>query len=557
MSETDPGSLQRDGVDASRADGTPRVDPDTAAAAPRRTLVTRAAVLRESRFAWPVAYASVFVAQAAMLLLAGRHQWYFFDEWRLIVERVVQPGDVTYFERLFRPDGEHVIAVPLALFIVLAKVGGLDSYWPFVIANVLVRLATLWVADDIVRRLGGRRIARLMVLVSIAFFGDGFESLFGQSLIFAGLTLLFSLLALREAVRDDVSAVRSGVMATGYLVAAVFSTSYAFPVVLAVALFFALSRRPVAAVAALVTPPTVFVIVRALAGGSYSDQQEISPRFLGLYVDYVQAGLTAVGEGVTGLVGLGLASFAALVVVSALLADGRRSAALIASITLAVVAFFGQASLSRSALGVGQASSSRYVFFCGVLVFIMLGSAWAARRVTPRVAAVVCILFVVSFGNSVGRLFDGYDFFISKMELSRDRLGVGFAAHDQWPDLVPDPDWAPDLRYERLDGVIAWAGSAEFVDDGTACFDAWASELDSLDPDAARLSDRERAALVLLLNEHALGYGDAQLTFGELVRFAAAGDTGSGVLSQFTEVYDSLGSELFDSAEVSELSVCR
>jgi hypothetical protein len=531
-------------------------DSDSAAPTTSRTLVARALGLRESRFAWPIAYGGVFVAQAVVLLVAGRNQWYFFDEWRLIVERVVQPGDVTNFERLFRPDGEHVIALPLALFIVLAKVGGLDSYWPFIIANVVVRLATLWAADDIVRRFGGRRAARFMVMVSIAFFGDGFESLFGQSLIFAGLTLLFCLLALREAVRDDVSIARSGAMATGFLVAAVFSTSYAFPMVLGVALYFALSRRPMAAVGALVVPPAVFVIVRALAGGSYSEQQEISPRFVGLYVDYVQAGLTAVGEGVTGLVGLGLAAFAAIVVASVLLAERRGTTALVAAITLAVVAFYGQASLSRSALGAGQASSSRYVFFCGVLLFVMLGAAWAARRVTPKQAGVVGILLIISLGNSLGRLVDGYDFFVSKMSLSHDRLSVGFVAHDDWPDLVPDPDWAPDLRYERLDGVIAWSGSAEFLAEGRACFDAWTRELTSVEADASSISDRERAALVVLLNEHSLGYGAADLSFGELVQFAAAGETGSGVLSQFTDVYASLGAELTDSPAVPDLTRC-
>ncbi len=529
---------------------------DSGSAAPTGRFVPRVLAARESRFAWPIVYGGVFVAQAAMLLVAGRSQWYFFDEWRLIVERVVQPGDVTIFERLFRPDGEHVIALPLALFIVLAEVGGLDSYWPFVIANVFVRLATLWVADDIVRRFGGRRVARFLVLVSIAFFGEGFESLFGQSLIFAGLTLLFCLLALREAVRDDVSSLRSGVVATGFLIAAVFSTSYAFPVVLAVALYFALSRRPVAAGGALVVPPAVFLIVRALAGGSYSEQQEISPRFLGLYVDYVQAGLTAVGEGVTGLVGLGLTSFAAIVIASVLLADRWRTTGLVAAITLAVVAFFGQASLSRSSLGAAQASSSRYVFFCGVLLFVMLGSAWAARRVTPKLAVVAGILFLVSFGNSLGRLVDGHDFFISKMDVSRDRLSVGFVAYDDWPDLVPDPDWAPDLRYERLDGVIAWSGSRDFLEQGLACFDSRTRELQALDAEVSSLPDRELAALVLLLNEHSLGYGAAELSFGELVRFAGAGETGSGVLNQFTDVYASLGSRFTDSPAVPDLARC-
>jgi len=517
------------------------------------TIVSR---VRSSRFSWPVAYAGAFVAQAIVLLVAGQNQWYFFDEWRLIVERVVAPGDVSLFERLFRPDGEHVIAVPLALFIVLANIGGLGTYWPFVIANVVVRLATLWVADDVVRRLGGRRIVRLAVLFSIAFFGEGFESLFGQSLIFAGLTLLFSLLAIREAVRDDVSTRRAGIVATVFLVLAVFSTSYAFPVVLAVALFFAMTHRRFAGLACLLVPPAMFLLVRALAGGSYSQQQAISPRFVGLYIDYVQAGLATVGESITGLVGLGLASYVAIVAVCFWVAPSRRALVFIAAITLAVVAFFGQASLSRSALGAGQASAPRYVYFCGVLVIVMIGGAWAGKRVGPRMALIVSLALLVSLSNNIGRLRDGYDFYIPKMELSRERLGVGFAVQDQFPDFVPDPDWASDLRLERLDAVAAWSGSERLIEEGRSCRKSWIAELRDAGIDPTALTDQEQVSLILLLNEHALGYGVPGATFGDLLGFAASGGTGSSVLDQFAEQYSNLSAKFGQNLTIPALDAC-
>lgn len=532
----------------SRPRGVLRVD--SWLGAPNATWQQRADVVRSHRAIWPVLYGGVFAAQATMLLLAGRNQWYFFDEWRLIVERIAAPGDVNLFERLFRPDGEHVIAVPLALFVVLANIGGLDAYWPFIVANVLVRLATMWVADDIVRRLGGRRIARLMVLVSIAFFGEGFESLFGQSLIFAGVTLVFSLLAVREAIRDDVSMWRATVLATIFLVVAVFSTSYAFPVVLAVALILGVMRGVVPGLVALAVPPLTFLAVRALAGGSYSEQQAISPRFAGAYVDYVQVGLTSVGEGVTGLVGLGLASFVLVVVLGIMVARDRRAGVLLAAMTLAVVAFYGQASLSRSALGAGQAASTRYLFFCGVLVLVMLGSTWGARRVPPRLAVVVAVLFIVSISNHVGRLADGYDFYIPEMQLSQDRLLVGFVLEDQFELFVPDPDWAPDLSSGRLDAVVAWDGTEQFLEEGQVCVDRWVGALDDLGLDLSAYSEEEIAALVLLLNEHSLGYGVPGADFGDLVGFAAGGNTSSKVLDQLTAVYVELTERVGDNPAV-------
>lgn len=524
--------------------------------APTAMWTARLQAIRASRITWPLLYFAVFSSQAVMLLVAGSKQWYFFDEWRLIVERVVDPGDVNLFERLFRPDGEHVIAVPLAFFILLANFGGLDSYWPFVIGNVVVRLATLWVADDIVRRLGGRRLARLMVLVSIAFFGSGNESLFGQSLIFAGLTLVFSLLAIREAVRGDVPRLRATALATGFLIAAVFSTSYAFPVVLAVALIFLLTRGVLSALVSLIVPPLCFLFVRFVAGGSYSEQQAISPRFGGLYIDYVQVGLTSVGEAVTGLVGLGFASFVGIVALSVLVSPDRRALVLTAAVTLAVVAFFGQASLSRSALGAAQAASSRYLFFCGVLVLVMLGSAWASRRVTGRVAGVIAVLFVVSLSNNVGSLIDGYNFYIPRMELSKDRLSVGFVVQQDFPDFVPDPDWATDLRLDRLDSVVGWSGSEQLVEDGQACVNEWIDELQAVGLEPQSRSEAEIGALVILLNEHALGAGDVGASIGDLITFGAAGGTGSTVLEQFSTLYAAIAEDAGDVLAVPRIDRC-
>ena len=53
--------------------------------------------------AWRLTLGAVFAAEALILVWVGRHQWYFFDEWRLIVERV--------------------ITLPLAVFVVLTRHG--------------------------------------------------------------------------------------------------------------------------------------------------------------------------------------------------------------------------------------------------------------------------------------------------------------------------------------------------------------------------------------------------------------------------------------------------
>lgn len=507
---------------------------------PADSLLTR---LGNDSRTWPVLMAAVLVAEALMLLESGRNQWFFFDEWRLVVERVIPEPDgaAGWFQQLFRPDGEHVIGVPLALFVVLTRWFGIDNYWPFIVANVVIRVATLVVADDIARRLGARRAARLWALVTIAFFGGGFESLFGQSLIFAGLTLLFCLLAIRVAVSQERTEWSSGAWSATFLVLAIFSSSYGFPVVVGVALVYGLRHWWRAAVLSLVVPPVAFVLVRALAGGSYGQQQPFSIDRVPLYVDYVQIGLGAVGEAITGLDGTGFASFVLIVVGLALISRTAGAGHLAAASVASVVLFYAQASLSRSVFGADQASATRYVFFCGVLIVVAMAAAWGRRRLEGRAVVVAAVLVFVSLVNGIGLLIDGRGMYLAYMTESRGRLPIGLAAVEQGLTGVrPDPEHAPDLYEERLAAVIAWEGSAELLKEGRACFEARTAELDGAGVDLESLSPRQVGALVLLLNEHALGVGANNLTIGELLVLGAQGGSGSPVIDELQSEFEYL-----------------
>ena len=103
MTESQPEARERGECDTSPRGTSPTNAPVRRPPTPAGTLLSRLLAVRETRFAWPIVYGGVFVAQAMVLLVAGRHQWYFFDEWRLIVERVVQPGDVTYLREAVSP----------------------------------------------------------------------------------------------------------------------------------------------------------------------------------------------------------------------------------------------------------------------------------------------------------------------------------------------------------------------------------------------------------------------------------------------------------------------
>src|SRR4026208_2291390 len=109
--------------------------------------------------------------------------------------------------------------------------------------NVVVRVVTLVILDDVCRRAGARRLVRLLAVATIAFFGEGYESLFAQSVMFAGFTLIFGLMAIRGGLKIDVAERGVGIVSGVWLSLSVLSSSYGFPVVVGVALFFLLTRR--------------------------------------------------------------------------------------------------------------------------------------------------------------------------------------------------------------------------------------------------------------------------------------------------------------------------
>ena len=212
------------------------------------------------------------------------------------------------------------------------------------------------------------------------------------------------------------------------------------------------------------------------------------------------------------------------------------------STTVAIVAFYFEASLSRSVLGSEQGrAASRYTFFCGVLAIIMIAAAWGQRRVTSRWAGVVVVLATVSFANNISVLGDGSAFYTDRMQISRARLALGFEIIDRgMAEFAPDPEFASDLSGDRLHAVLDSPYDDEFMVEAKRCFQRWDDELSRAGVAADSLPDEQRAALLVLLSEHSLGAGSAEATLKELIEVAAFNDAESGLFAQFSEAYGQL-----------------
>ena len=134
-----------------------------------------------------------------------------------------------------------------------------------------------------------------MAVAGVAFFGEGYEALFAQSVMFAGFTLVFALLAVSESLKEDESAVRAGLI--GDSVAVVLDPVEQLrlsgtPRRCAV---LPLDPSTSGGVDLVRRAPDVFLVIRSIAGGTYAHNNRCRSR-LPLYIHYVQSGLSAVAS---------------------------------------------------------------------------------------------------------------------------------------------------------------------------------------------------------------------------------------------------------------------
>src|SRR3954453_21828379 len=195
-------------------------------------------------------------------------------------------------------------------------------------------------------------------------------------------------------------------------------------------------------------------------------------------------------------------------------------------VVFAIFAFSFGGWVSRSVLGAEQAgSASRYTFFCGVLAVCMVAAAWGARRAEARWVPLICALLIVSFANNIAWLGDGSDFYTSRMQISKDRIALGLAIIDRNLTFYsPDPEWAGSLVGDDLGELMQTSYKDSFMDDAGRCIDHWNAELDRAGIPDDGIDDEQRAALLALLSEHSLGFGDANANLGSLIQSAAASE---------------------------------
>ncbi len=422
------------------------------------------------------AFAAVALVGFLILEYYARYFWFFGDEFAFLADRRL--ADVDGLSALVRellvPHNEHLSVLPQLWYWAADSIWGLRTYWPYVTASILVHLAVATAVWLLMRRIGGDRWIAFGLGSVFVVFGPGGENIFwGFQVGFMG-AMFFGLVALLLADHDG-GDLRRDVLAVVFGLLSIGSAGISVSLCVGLAVAVLLRRGPRAAVG-IVGPLALvflswFVVFRPAEGGI--PRADLSDAFF-YAVNQIGGALQAI----VGVPGTGAVLAVVVLVLVAWrwrggLREGRVAAALgliASSIALAYITGVG-----RAALGLDQATGSRYIYLQAALLIPVLGlllTDLPVRRDTRRAVAGVLILLAL-----VSSVFALRNFVRDRSALvlgiksqlltaADDPLILG-ALPDETP---PNPQFVPNVtlgdlkRLDALGRLPEWAPAPEIRD---------------------------------------------------------------------------------------------
>lgn len=409
-----------------------------------------------------LALAALLLAGGILIVYAGRHLGFFFDEWNIVLDRR-QGGLSTVLDA----HNGHPLVLPVIVYRALFELFGIDSYAPYRVVLVLLHL----VACAALYTLARRRVGAWAALVPTAlllFLGAGWADLLWAFQIgYTGSVAsgLLALVLLDGAARGDGDGRARGtaadVGACALLVASVAwsSIGIAFMAAVAVELLLDPVRRRRLWIVAI---PIVLYGLWYLGYGGDDASRPLASNI----VEIPQYVLDSAAAAVAGIAGLSAAWAPALLLFSLAAVWAARRAQgsppplspRLAGLTVAVLLNWTLTALTRAQLN--GAAESRYVYVGAVFLLLLAVELLAPPRRDLRLAAVAAVLTAAAVLSNVGLLRDAQRQLRGTWEEVRSGLtAVEIAGDEAPPEFQPDPQSAPQVTAGRYLAAVRALGS--------------------------------------------------------------------------------------------------
>lgn len=381
---------------------------------------------------WPWALAILLLLDAVLLLYMGKGLTFFYDEWDFVQHDY--GGGV---HALLASHGGNISVFPVVAYKVLFHVAGLNHYFVFRLAVILLHL----LACGLIFILASRRVARVPALLAmslILFLGAAWEDLLwafqiGYMLSIVGGLAAWVLLE-REHRLGDLAALLCLILAVG-------SSSLGIAITIGVAVELAWQRQWRRGW--IVAVPAALYLLWYLGYG----ESQITEESLIAAPGFAQDLAAAAFGGLVGRAldwGRPLAVLGTLVLLWRLLRPGPTSPRL-AGLIAAGVSLWIVTALARSTISPPE--TSRYLYLGAVVIVLAGVELLRGVSIAPRAAALATVLTVSFAITGLTVLHAGAGGLSSTSETLKAKLGaIELAAAYAPAGYHPDPHLAPTLE---------------------------------------------------------------------------------------------------------------
>jgi hypothetical protein len=386
---------------------------------------------------------AALVAAAAILLYLTRELTFLQDTWEFLMNR----RDLTV-EALMRPHNEHIVVIPVLLEQSLLRLFGMTSARPEYVLLTAALLVTASLLFVYVRRRVGPWLA-LFAAVLLLFLGPAWEAiLWPFEISFVG-SVLFGIAMLLALDRDDL---RGDIAACAFLILSFGFSSVGIPFAAAAAVDIFVKRRNRGLHRAYLLAIPVLLYAAWYVGWGHEAETHLSlsnvlasPRFV------FEAAAAAVGS----VFGLGTSPF-----------GGATDPAWGRPILVVLICVLGYRQVRKPGFPVGfwpvaaaaavnwfltafnqcpgrEATSSRYQYFGGALVLMLLANLLKDVQISRRMLAVGVVVTVAALGSNLVVLKDGREAFMQQSVLTRADAGaIEIARRTVDPEFSLSPEVA-------------------------------------------------------------------------------------------------------------------
>ena len=408
----------------------------------------------------------VAIISFALSLWINRHTWFIGDDFAILTDRYFAASDGNWSQALLLPHNDHLVALPILVFIGLGNVFGLDNHLVYMLPAIFMHIAILLAVAIILKKRCSSTLTALSAVCCVAFMSAGFEVLM-MATNMAHVAPIFLGLYQLILVDHDGDISKRDIVATLLGVIAVICAGTSIPLIVMIALFLVLQRQYKRAVLIAVPPAALwlmwFVEYGTLNHGVKGDTQYTTFNKTEQIAQYVIKGLQGSLEAISHIGGS--STFLIIFCFLGLYKKSIKSKTILMPFCMAVgsVMFYFITGFSRVTFG--SPVSSRYVYLGAIfiipLVFIGIESLLeqvASRHIFTITATVwISAMGIIGFLAATESSPYTYQARREAIESVRDLVASGATDLTGAPSPVFDPNLTVDWIKRLVDNNM-WNG---------------------------------------------------------------------------------------------------